>query len=364
MPVSIVVGGQYGSEGKGKVAHFLARRRGTQVVVRVGGSNSGHTTMGSESERLVLRQLPTASLEPETLCVLAAGSYIEPALLFEEMKRVELAPDRLWIDPNAMVITDGDRDAERTSNLTERIGSTGSGTGAAVARRIGRQASSDLASGHPELAPFVRPVRPLLTESLLHGERVLIEGTQGFGLSLLHTPHYPKATSRDTTAAGALSEIGLSPLDVDEVVLVIRSFPIRVPGDSGPFGAPEIDWETIRREGGHSRDLAEYTSVTKRIRRVARFDPEIVRGAIAANKPTSIVLNHVDHVDAAAEQGLTDRALGFVDTVAEQLGQPIDLIGLGPDVLVEPTAKPNPLSGDGSVGFPRVSIPSSPLLRS
>jgi adenylosuccinate synthase len=173
-----------------------------------------------------------------------------------------------------------------------------------------------------------------LTEALSRHERIIIEGTQGFGLSLLHSPHFPKATARDTTAAGALSEVGLSPLDVDEVVMVVRSFPIRVAGDSGPFGEQEIDWETVRREGGHERDLTEYTSVTKRVRRIARFDAGIVRAAIAANNPSSIVLNHVDHVDAAAQRRLTSRARMFIAGVSATVGRPIDMVGLGPDVLV------------------------------
>ena len=166
------------------------------------------------------------------------------------------------------------------------------------------------------------------------GEHIVIEGTQGFGLSLLHSPHFPKATSRDTSAAGALAETGLSPLDVQDVVLVLRSFPIRVAGDSGPFGAPEITWEQIALEGGHHGELAEFTSVTRKLRRVARFDPEIVREAIIANNPSVIVLNHIDYVDAAASGGVTDRASEFLTDVEARIGRRIDLLGLGPDILI------------------------------
>jgi adenylosuccinate synthase len=334
MPISIVVGGQYGSEGKGKVAQLLARDQSVRVAVRVGGSNSGHTSLGDPEERVVLRQLPTAALEPNVVCALGAGSYIDPAILLEEIERVRLPLDRLWIDPNAMIVKAEDRDTERRSGLTARIGSTGSGTGAAVVRRIQRGSADDLAAASTELANCVRPTRPLLVDALSRSQRVLIEGTQGFGLSVLHTPHFPNATARDTTAAGALSEVGLSPLDVDEVVLVLRAFPIRVAGDSGPFGEEEINWETVRREGGHGNDLTEYTSVTKRVRRVARFDPMIVRAAIAANNPSRIVLNHVDHVDADARHGLTSKAQAFVTKVSAGIERPIDLVGLGPDVLV------------------------------
>jgi adenylosuccinate synthase len=162
-----------------------------------------------------------------------------------------------------------------------------------------------------------------------------LEGTQGFGLSLLHSPHYPKVTSRDTTAAAVLAEAGLSPLDVDQIVLVLRAFPIRVAGDSGPFGAEEIEWGKIAEEGGHVERLAEFTSVTGRLRRVARFDPVLVREAIAVNQPTAVVLNHLDYVDAAAGGGgLTPRVAEFLATVTAQIGRPIDYLGLGPDELL------------------------------
>lgn len=334
MGVSIVVGGQYGSEGKGKVTQHLARSRSARAVVRVGGTNSGHTSLGGDGERRVLRQLPTAALDPDVLCVLAAGSYIDIGILIAEIERMALPAKRLVIDPGAMIITSADRDAEQASDLPERLGSTASGTGEAVARRTRRISAGDLAGAQPELEPYLAPVRPLLREMLDDGEHIVIEGTQGFGLSLLHSPHFPKATSRDTSAAAALAETGLSPLDVQDVVLVLRSFPIRVAGDSGPFGAPEITWQQIALEGGHQRPLVEYTSVTKKLRRVARFDSQIVREAIIANNPSMIVLNHLDYVDAAASGGMTDRASEFLAGVETRIGRQVDLLGLGPDTLI------------------------------
>lgn len=334
MGVSIIVGGQYGSEGKGKVAQHFARSRGARAVVRVGGTNSGHTTLGGEGEREVLRQLPTAALDPDVLCVLAAGSYIDVEILSAEIERLALPAKRLVIDPGAMIITAADREAEQASDLKQRIGSTASGTGEAVARRTRRVSAADLAGAQPELAPYLAPVRPLLRAMLEDGEHIVVEGTQGFGLSLLHSPHFPKATSRDTTAAGALAETGLSPLDVQDVVLVLRSFPIRVAGDSGPFGAPETSWSQIALESGHHGQLAEITSVTRKLRRVARFDPVIVREAIVANNPSVIVLNHIDHVDATATTGLTRRASEFLADLEAHIDRRIDLLGLGPDTLI------------------------------
>src|SRR4051794_26714937 len=103
MAVTVIVGGQFGSEGKGKVAKILARERSAQAVVRVGGSNSGHTAVDANGCCAVLRQLPTVALLPDVLCVLGAGSYVDPDLLIDEVNRVGLDPARLVIDPRAVL---------------------------------------------------------------------------------------------------------------------------------------------------------------------------------------------------------------------------------------------------------------------
>lgn len=334
MGVTVVVGGQFGSEGKGKVALFLARERVASAVVRIGGSNSGHTAVDASGRRVVLRQLPTAALLPEVLCILGPGSYVDPGLLLEEIDRLGLESGRLVIDPRAVLITEHERAAEVSSPLGPRIGSTCSGTGAAVQKRVARRSVDDLVRGCRQLTRFIQDTGPLLRRLLDAGGRVLVEGTQGFGLSILHSPHFPHVTSRDTSAAGASAEAGLSPFDVDEIVLVLRAYPIRVAGNSGPFNAEELSWAEVAREGGHEK-LEEFTSVTGRLRRVARFDPELVRRAIAVNQPSMVVLNHLDYVDASVStETLTDRATQFVEDVSVAIGRSIDLIGLGPDSLV------------------------------
>jgi len=336
MPATVIVGGQFGSEGKGKVAEFWARKHRADAVVRVGGSNSGHTTLTSQDgQRRVLRQLPTAALMPDVLCVLAPGAYIDPDVLLREIAEVGLSPERLVVDPLAMTIGADDIAAEQRSGLGARIGSTCSGTGAAVTRRIARLNRDQLAASHPDLQPFLGQTSEVLRTLLDRGGRVVLEGTQGFGLSLLHSPHYPKVTSRDTTAAAVVAEAGLSPRDVDEVVLVARAFPIRVAGDSGPFDAPELDWGTIAAEGRHDEALSEFTSVTGRLRRVARFDPHLVKKAIRVNQPTAVIVNHVDYVDSSARGLLTDTAANFVAGVAAELGRAPDYVGLGPDCLLK-----------------------------
>jgi adenylosuccinate synthase len=330
--VTVVVGGQFGSEGKGKVAQFLAKDGGAHAVVRVGGPNSGHTGIDAQGLPQILRQLPTAALLPDVLCVIGPGSYLSLDLLEEEIRATGLNPDRLLVDRNAVIVTESDRRKEAESGLTQRIGSTGTGTGAAVARRALRSEDVRLAIDVPRLAPVVADT-PLVLRQILRGEgRIVVEGTQGFGLSVLHSPHYPFATSRDTSAAGAVSEAGLSPRDVDDVVLVIRANPIRVAGNSGPL-PNETEWETIAHSAGHDSPIEERTSVTRKVRRVAEFDPAIVRAAIAVNDPSTIVLNHVDHIDAECRsvRTLTGEAREFVARVAAEIGAPIRFVGFSPN---------------------------------
>lgn len=341
MSVTIVVGGQFGSEGKGKVAFALAREEHARVAVRVGGPNSGHTVIDPEGAPLILRQLPTAALLDGVMSVLPPGAYVSPEILLSEVEELALDPTRVAIDPNATVISDADLSQERRENLRDRVGSTQSGTGAALVRRTRRLSTVCLAREDGRLSPFLRETSPLLRRHLERGDRILVEGTQGFGLSLLHSPHFPYATSRDTTAAGFLSEAGLSPLDVDDVVMVIRAFPIRVSGNSGPL-PEEIKWEDVTHGSGSTDQIIEYSSVTKTLRRVARFDPEIVRRAINVLNPSRIVLNHVDYVDTRCRDSseLTGRARSFVERVQGLIGRSIDLIGTGPATMV-PFASPD-----------------------
>lgn len=329
MPVTVVVGGQYGSEGKGKVAHYLAREMDATVAIRCGGPNSGHTVIDPNGRALIFQQLPTASILPDIISVLCAGSYIDLDILRSEIEISGVDPNRLFIDPNALIITP---ELKKNGDLIHSIGSTGSGTGEAVLLRIKRQKNILFAKDLRELDPYIRNTKSFLRSQLDKDERIIVEGTQGYGLSLLHSDHYPYVTSRDTTAAGFLSEVGLSPLDVDDIVLVIRAFPIRVAGNSGPL-PEEIDWGTVTMEGKHNSLIEERTSVTKHVRRVARFTPEIVRKSIVANSPTRIVLNHLDYLSAICAQTQTKKTMAFIHNVERAIDYQIDLLGFGPEGL-------------------------------
>ncbi|MGV7096820.1 adenylosuccinate synthetase [Desulfovibrio sp. QI0434] len=328
MPVTVVVGGQFGSEGKGKVAHYLAKEMSATFAVRCGGSNSGHTVIDEHGKIKIFQQLPTASILPDIKLALCAGSYIDVDILLAEIAMAKISPDRLFVDPDAVIITNEMKKREQLGGLIESIGSTGSGTGAAVAARINRETSLVFAKDLPQLKVYVKDVSSQLRAVLNNDERVIVEGTQGFGLSPLHSRFFPKVTSRDTTAAACISEVGLSPLDVDDVVLVIRAFPIRVAGDSGPL-ENEITWEDVVSEGLHEQRIEEKTTVTKKVRRVARFTPGVVKRAILINRPTKIVLNHADYFMSKNNYKFKHVVASQLCEIEQLVGQKIDLVGIG-----------------------------------
>ena len=333
MPVSIVIGGQFGSEGKGKVALEIVRRsRVPAVAVRVGGPNSGHTAYDRSGMKHVLRQLPAACVDRNVDVVLPAGSYINVEVLLTEIEKLDYPRDRIHVSAYAHIIREEHQEWEKTAGLTETIGSTGSGVGAAVMASVAREAAnfplrSAFAEDDARLESYVKNTSTYLRERIKSGNRVVIEGTQGFGLSLLEGGYWPKATSRSTTAAGALSEAGLSPMDVDDITMVIRSYPIRVAGDSGPLPR-ETTWEKIARKIGCQSDLREYTTVTGKLRRVGYFDPEIVRCALDVNMPNRLVLNHLDHI--GKKQDFRDEKsdlMKFVNQVECDIERKIDWYG-------------------------------------
>lgn len=329
MGVSIVVGGQFGSEGKGKVARWFAEKNQVSTAVRVGGINSGHTVIDAEGHAVIFRILPTAAIDRRVTCVLPAGSYLDVELLFHEIKKAGISPSKVKIHPRAVIITEREIELERKMGLSERLGSTGSGTGAAVGLRAMRDPKLTFAKDIGELKGFLCDTGELLREEVVQGHEVLIEGTQGFGLSCLHSPYYPKATSRDTSAAGFLSEAGLSPFDVEHIVMVIRSYPIRVHGKESGTLPNETTWEEVTAAAKRQVPIREYTSVTNKLRRVGQFDPDIVLRAIAANRPDQIVLNHMDYIPGEPGSFSAERA-AFVEQVQRQLNRRIDYVGLDP----------------------------------
>ncbi len=333
MPLTVVVGGQYGSEGKGKVTSYLAVRDDADIVVRCGGPNSGHT-VDFRGQRYELRSLPAGFINQRTRLLLAAGSLIDPEVLLTEIKLAWIDPGRVGVDRYAGIISPLSSEEERKLLLRERLGSTLSGTGVAVANRALRKPDFRLAKDVPELQSLLTDVSAEVNNTLDRGGKVIIEGTQGFGLSVYHSLHYPFATSRDTTASGLLSEVGVSPRRVTDIIMAIRTYPIRVGGNSGPL-LNEISWEELRRRSGYPTKIREYATTTKRLRRVGLFDPTLVQRACMVNRPTQIALHGADYISYANKslRHYEELELGiraFVDELERSLGVFVPMIGTGP----------------------------------
>ncbi len=339
MSLWVVVGGQFGSEGKGKVSAYITRRENIDICVRCGGPNSGHSLVDEHGNTIVLRQLPTGFVNPGTRLLIPAGALVDPVVLKSEIDFLSLPSDRIGIDRKCFLIEERDRKQEQSLGLRERLSSTLCGVGAAQARRVLRgedvRLARDAVVEHPWIGAYLTDVSDELNDGLDGGKSALIEGTQGFGLSLYHSDFYPRTTSRDTTAAGFLSEAGVSPLRVTEVVVVLRTFPIRVAGEqAGPL-KDEITWRQVQAESGYPHPIEEHTTVTRKVRRVARFDWELARQAIGLNRPTHVALNGLDLLNyrncGVCEVDSLDRAsIEMIDRLSEVAGCDSFYLGTGP----------------------------------
>lgn len=332
MATTVVVGGQYGSEGKGKVTALLAREQDRPWIVRCGGPNSGHTVT-IDGRDTILRQVPSC-LEPEqaTFCI-GAGCVVDEAVLIGELNLLRIHRDQIIVDPRAVLVTERDKRAEDAS--LGHIASTFSGTGEALQRRMSRGSDIRFSCNSRAISHRCRVelVAPLLHTHLKRGGNIIVEGTQGFGLSLLHGPDYPYLTSRDTTAAAFAMEVGLAPSLIDRVVLVVRTFPIRVGGKSGPL-PNEISWEKVQELSGAPEPYYEYTSVTKRLRRVAMFDQRLVKMACDYNRPTSLAVMGLDRINYSNTglrhlEHLSKDARVLVHNLEDHVGVPVQYVGTG-----------------------------------
>ena len=331
--VDVLVGGQYGSEGKGNIVAHIAPEY--ELLVRVGGPNAGHKVFAAD-EPEVYHHLPSGTQRaPNAKLLLGAGAVLYPDNLMKEIASHGISADRLSIDPQAMIIEDADRAEER--RLLAAISSTFQGVGAASARKImGRGGKSKprvrLAKHVPNLKPFIREAQPILEDAFLRGSRILLEGTQGTSLSLHHGA-YPWVTSRDTTVAGCLADAGIAATRVRRVVMVCRTYPIRVGGTSGPMKMP-ISYKTLaQRSGIPIRELKkiERTTTTNKQRKLAEFDWQQLHRSVVLNGPTDIALTFSDYIDIENRQAyrfdqLTADTLRFVEEVERVSGVPVSLI--------------------------------------
>lgn len=332
--VDVYVGGQYGSEGKGHIVSYVAREY--QVLLRVGGPNAGHKVY-MEGGAVTHHQLPSGTLRTDDAKLLIApGAVLNIELLLEEIALCRVSSDRLIIDPQTMIITKADIANEAA--LQKAISSTRQGVGFATSRRIRHRGGKiKLAADYKQLRAYTtKSVWEELEKSYSAGHKVLVEGTQGAGLSIYHGS-YPFVTSRDTSVAGCLSEAGISPSRVRKVVMVCRTYPIRVQnppgGTSGPM-SKEITWsEVSRRSGIALRKIlkTEKTSTTNRDRRVSEFDWALLRKAAAINGPTDIALTFADYLhkhneDARRFEQLEADDIQFVEQIERVAAAPVSLI--------------------------------------
>ncbi|MHB1302635.1 MAG: adenylosuccinate synthetase [Acidiphilium sp.] len=331
--VDVVVGGQYGSEGKGNVCAYLANEYG--LLVRVGGPNAGHKVADPDHTFV---QLPSGALHNRgAKLLIGPGATLSLAALRKDMDAVGVAPGRLFIDGQAMIIEESDIAHEATT--MEVIGSTKKGVGIATARKIiGRGdrvelgAPVRLAREIEELKSFITPAWRVLEDAYAAGTRIMLEGTQGTELSL-HHGSYPHVTSRETTASGCMADAGIAPGRVRKVIMVTRTYPIRVGGTSGPIGI-EIEPEVIANRSDIPLDAIRKTevgSISGKPRRMAEFDFERVRRAAVLNGATEIALTFADYLAAANAKAksydeLTPDTRHFVDDIESVTGVRVALI--------------------------------------
>lgn len=340
--VTALIGGQFGSEGKGVVAahmsHFF------DACVRVGGPNAGHSFV-FDGNLYKMQAVPCGWVNSRSKIIIGAGAVVNLKLLDKELKMVaKVKPDimdRFYIDDRATVLEDRHEESEGGvhGEMHKEIGSTGEGVGACrldkVRRKPGgirqmKDLGEDVKIGGVSIGNLRTDTVRLLADLREKGNRILLEGTQGVGLSLTHGD-WPYCTSADTGAAQLAADCGVPPHHVDEVIMVVRSYPIRVAGNSGPLQG-ERSWDDMSNMLG--KGVIEHTTVTKKPRRIGTWDEEQVKRAVNANSPTGFVLTFADYLSPEDEGVVTfgelsEKTKRFVAYLEAYYRVPVRLIGTG-----------------------------------
>ena len=324
MPSTVVVGGFFGDEGKGKIISYLALKDNPTIVVRGGvGPNAGHTVVDGD-KIYKIRMLPSGFLNKNAKVLIGPGVVINPEVLLKEIKEFG-ASGRAFVDRHCGIIEETHIQRDSCGDLKEKIGSTGSGTGPANADRAMR--TLKLAKDIPSLSKFIVDVPQLIHSALESNENVLVEGTQGTFLSLWHGT-YPYVTSKEVTASGICADVGLGPTNVDEVIVVFKSYVTRV--GTGPMDN-ELEPEDISERG-----WSEFGTVTGRPRRASDFNFELAKRAISLNSATQIAITKLDirFPDCAGKtsfEELNHDAKSFIKNIEGTLKIPVTILGTGPD---------------------------------
>ena len=325
MTSTVVVGGFFGDEGKGKIISYLAIKDNPTIIVRGGaGPNAGHTIRDGEKIYKV-RMLPSGFLNKNAKVMIGPGVVVNPEILKKEINDFD-AVGRSFIDKHCGIIEETHLLRDSKGELKEKIGSTGSGTGPANSDRAMR--TLRLAKDFDSLSSLITDVPQEINSALSSNENILIEGTQGTFLSLWHGT-YPFVTSKDVTASGICADIGIGPTKVDEVIVVFKSYVTRV--GTGPL-ENELSIEDAEKKG-----WSEFGTVTGRQRRAADFDFKLASRAIMLNGATQISLTKLDVLfpecaGLTSFDDLTQNAKEFVKNVEEKLSLPVTIIGTGPAI--------------------------------
>lgn len=350
-----VIGAQFGSEGKGNLVAHIADEY--NVHVRVGGPNAGHS-FKHEGRTWKMQSIPCGWKNEAATLIIGRGALVSVEQLYSEWRMLKDAghdvSGRLKIDRMAGIISPWHH-AEAGGvhgEAHQRYGSTGEGVGVARIARIQRYAAEAFPEGKqgffhagtvptsilPDDEEFRDAWHDMLdwdtVEIMLAyrngGENVLLEGTQGSALSLIHGP-WPYTSNHDTNAAQIAADCGLAPRLVDRCLLVMRTLPIRVAGNSGPMNH-ELSWDTVSERVG--KPVTEQTTVTKKTRRVGEWDEALVEKALQLNQPTSVAVNFIDYLCPQDEgkteaSELSERSWAFIEYVSRMSGVPVAMVGTG-----------------------------------
>ncbi|MDH3764373.1 MAG: adenylosuccinate synthetase [Nitrosopumilus sp.] len=325
MTSTVVVGGFFGDEGKGKIISYLAIKDNPKIIVRGGaGPNAGHTIRDGDKVYKV-RMLPSGFLNKTAKVMIGPGVVVNPDVLKKEIQDFG-ASGRSFIDKHCGIIEETHLVRDSKGELKEKIGSTGSGTGPANADRAMRVLK--LAKDVNSLSSVITDVPLEVNSAISANENVLIEGTQGTFLSLWHGT-YPFVTSKDVTASGICADVGIGPTKVDDVIVVFKSYVTRV--GTGPLDK-ELSLEDAEKKG-----WSEFGTVTGRQRRAADFDFDLARRAVMLNGATQISITKLDVIfsDCAGKTSfdeLSDDAKSFIKNIENELNTPVTIIGTGPGV--------------------------------
>jgi adenylosuccinate synthase len=326
MSCTIIVGGFFGDEGKGKIVAHIAHQDHPTVISRGGvGPNAGHTVLVGTKEYGV-RMVPSGFVYPHADLCIGPGVLVDPRVFLREVSEVEVS-GRIFIDGRCGVIEEDHIARDKGSeHLAKTIGSTGSGCGPANSDRVLRVARQ--AKDLPELAPYIIDVAEKVNLAIDNGESVLLEGTQGFGISLYYGT-YPFVTSKDTSASQIAADNGVGPTKVDDVIVVFKAFPTRV--GEGPFSTE------MSLDKSHSLGIREFGTVTHRERRIGTWDGKMARYSAMINGCTQIAITGIDRVDptcfgATSYDQLSQTAKDFIRQVEVDVGHPVTIISTGPEL--------------------------------